>query len=67
MKHDGTWSDCHGEFRQWRPLTRVNMSVTQLMEHSGNGAVKIQTKNTHQLYQCISYTWLVIVQGKKIK
>ena len=64
MKHDGAWSDCHGEFRQWRPLTRVNMSVTQLMEHSGNGAVKIQTKNTHQLYQYILYTWLVIVEGK---
>ena len=64
MKHDGTWSDCHGEFRQWRPLTRVNMSVTQLMERPGNGAVKIQTKNTHQLYQYILYTWLVIVEGK---
>ena len=40
------------------------MSVTQLMERPGNGAVKIQTKNTHQLYQYILYTWLVIVEGK---
>ena len=40
------------------------MSVTPLMDRSGNGAVKIQTKNTHQLYQYILYTWLVIVEGK---
>ena len=60
MKHDGAWSDCHGEFRQWRALTGVNMSVTRLMEPPG----KIQTKNTHQLYEYILYTWPVIVRGK---
>ena len=34
------------------------------MEHPGAGSVKIQTKNTHQLYEYILYTWPIIVRGK---